>query len=83
MKKSKRFNKAFGIAIRERRLSLGKSQETLSLDAELDRTYVSLLELGQRSPTLDTMMSLSGALDISFPDLALRFQEILETTPDD
>lgn len=40
------------------------TQEALAFDSSLDRTYISLLELGSRSPTLDTMMSLCKALNV-------------------
>ena len=46
------------------------SQETLAFEAGLDRTYISLLELGRRSPTLDTMFSIAHALNISLTELA-------------
>jgi transcriptional regulator with XRE-family HTH domain len=55
----------FGKALRRNlRKSAGKTQETLAFDARLDRTYISLLELRQRSPSLDTLFSLCDGLDI-------------------
>ncbi len=63
-------NKAFGRTLRILRKSKGLTQETLAFEAELDRTYVSLLELGLRSPTLDTMMALCRALSTPVPTLA-------------
>jgi len=65
-------NKAFGCALRELRIERNKTQETLGFDAGLDRTYISMLELGQSSPTLDTIMMLCRALGISFVEFAFR-----------
>lgn len=67
-------NKAFGKVLRELRQSRGASQESLAWDAQLARTYISLLELGQRSPTLDTMLALCGAFKITLSELATRVE---------
>lgn len=66
----KNHNKAFGKILRALRRDRGYTQETLAFESGLDRTYVSLLELGSRSPTLDTIMTLCGALDVSLTQLA-------------
>lgn len=66
----KNHNKAFGKILRSLRKDRGYTQETLAFESGLDRTYVSLLELGSRSPTLDTIMTLCGALDVSLSQLA-------------
>ena len=62
--------KAFGQALRELRLGTGMSQETLALKCDVDRTYISLLERGIKSPTLRTMIRLCGILRISFTEMA-------------
>lgn len=66
----KNHNKAFGKILRSLRKDRGYTQETLAFESGLDRTYVSLLELGSRSPTLDTIMTLCGALNVSLSHLA-------------
>lgn len=48
----------------------GMTQEQLGLEAGLDRTYISLLELGQSSPTLDSIFMLCDALNCTFTELA-------------
>jgi len=58
-------NRAFGQTLRELRKRQGLSQDVLAARAHLDRTFISLLELGQRSPTLDTMIAVIAALDTS------------------
>ena len=72
-------NKAFGAALRELRTERNRTQEQLAFEAGVDRTYVSLLELGHCSPTLDTIMSLCKALGISFVELAFRCDSHLST----
>ncbi len=68
-------NKAFGRALRRLRQEANKSQEILGFEAGLDRTYISLLELGQRSPTLDTIMVLCTALNVSISNIAVAVEE--------
>lgn len=63
-------NASFAKALRDLRKARGISQEALAFDAGLDRTYISLLELGRRSPTLETMMAIACALGISLTELA-------------
>jgi len=53
---------SFGLAVRSARQRHGWSQERLSHEAGLDRTYVSSLERGLRNPTLTTQARLAGAL---------------------
>lgn len=64
VRKSVRPEKAIGSLIREMRLSKGWSQEDLAAAAEIDRTYVSLLERYQRDPSLSIVIQLAQALDM-------------------
>lgn len=57
--------KAFGRELRRLRMSRGISQEKLALECGLDRTFISLLERGQRQPSLTTVFVLAEALDIA------------------
>lgn len=70
-------NKAFGKLIRELRNSKKLSQEGLAFDAGLTRSYISLLEYGKKSPTLDTIVALCGVLDISLAHVASRVEAIM------
>ncbi|OEO27901.1 XRE family transcriptional regulator [Pseudomonas sp. J237] len=54
------------------------SQEELGFEANFDRTFISLLERGRRSPTLDTIFSLCRALDIPISQLALLIEAKLD-----
>ena len=64
----------FGKVLRQLRKGKGLSQEQLGFDANLRRTYVSILELGQQQPSLITIIKLANALDIK----ASRMIELLE-----
>lgn len=61
--------KAFGIVLRELRKEAGLTQEGLGLDADLRRTFVSFLELGQQQPTLATIFKLSKALNVDASEM--------------
>lgn len=56
---------AFGKVLRELRLGAGLTQEELGFEADLRRTYISILELGHQQPTLTTILKLASALGIS------------------
>jgi transcriptional regulator with XRE-family HTH domain len=58
-----RLNKAFGEQLRRSRKAARMTQEELAFRASLDRTYISLLERGIKSPTLATIFQLCRALD--------------------
>jgi transcriptional regulator with XRE-family HTH domain len=53
---------AFGLVLRRIRKSIGLTQEELGFEAEIRRTFISLLELGQQQPSLATIFKLSEAL---------------------
>lgn len=72
----------FGAILRELRKERGLTQETLAFDAELDRTYISLLELGQCGPSLDTMLVLARAMNISLAHLSDLFEKRLKESQD-
>ncbi|TXT21569.1 MAG: hypothetical protein FD134_2652 [Gallionellaceae bacterium] len=56
---------AFGRVLRRLREKAGLTQEQLGFEAELRRTYVSILELGQQQPSLTTILKISSALGCS------------------
>lgn len=65
---------AFGARVRELRTGHGWSQEDFAHRANLDRTYVSGIERGQRNPTLDIVYRLAQTLDV--PITALFGKEV-------
>jgi transcriptional regulator with XRE-family HTH domain len=52
----------FARALRERRTQIGISQEELAFQAHLHRTYVSQLERGLKTPSLQSIAGLASAL---------------------
>ncbi|ARL04297.1 MULTISPECIES: helix-turn-helix domain-containing protein [Burkholderia] len=70
-------NLAFGRALRSLRKARKTTQRDLAVFARLDRSYISTLELGESSPTLDTMLALCRALDITLTDLAAAIEHEL------
>jgi len=55
---------AFGQILRELRGKKGFTQEKLALEANLDRTFISLLERGLRQPSLTTILNIASILKI-------------------
>lgn len=68
-KKSMEPEKAFGLVLKDLRKSKGISQEKLALAGDLDRTFISLMERGQRQPSLTTILRISEALEIKPSEL--------------
>ena len=58
------FSARFGEVVRKVRSERGLSQEKLAELADLDRTFVSMIERGKRHPTLETANSLAEALQV-------------------
>lgn len=67
-------SRAFGHVLRELRLKKGLSQEALGHEVGLHRTYISQLERGLKSPSLNTMARLSACLGIAMSKLAARVE---------
>jgi transcriptional regulator with XRE-family HTH domain len=55
---------AFGRALRRLRKERGMTQEQLGLEADLRRTFISVLELGQQQPTLTTIVKIANVFGI-------------------
>ncbi len=68
----------FAECLREFRKEAGKTQEQLALDAGLERTYISMLELCQRRPTLKTLIQLARGLGIPLSKLIENFENEYE-----
>jgi transcriptional regulator with XRE-family HTH domain len=59
------FQEAFGRVLRRLRKESGLSQEALGFESELQRNYISLMELGKFQPTISTVFKLAYALKIT------------------
>ena len=67
---------SFGKAIRKLRKERGLTQEQLGFEADIQRIYVSKLELGQQQPSLTTIFKLANGLQCSASELIQHTEEI-------
>lgn len=67
---------AFGAALRKLRADSSLSQEQLAEKSGLHRTYISLLERGEKSPTLTTICSLANALGVAPHTMLVEAEQI-------
>ena len=65
---------ALAVEIKARRLELEYSQEDLAGHCELDRPYISLMEVGRKQPTISVLYRLAGALNLTFEEFASRIE---------
>ncbi len=63
---------AFGAAIRALRTERGLTQETLAFACDLDRTYISGIERGERNPSLTNILKIAEALSTRPSELFAR-----------
>ena len=68
---------AFATALRELRLERRMTQEDLASEAGVDRTFVGLLEGGQRQPSLSVIWALARALGHTPHKLVARVCELV------
>lgn len=71
MDTGKKAIRKFGKRVRQARVSCGWSQEELAFELEVDRSYVSSLERGQRNPTLKTIAKVAEAFQLTISELCL------------
>ncbi|MFI5053017.1 MAG: helix-turn-helix domain-containing protein [Acidimicrobiia bacterium] len=74
---STELNQAFGEVVRELRHDRDLSQEALSFACGRHRTYVSLLERGRNSPSLDTLWTIADALGVAASEIIERVERRL------
>ena len=63
-----------GTVLRRLRKQAHLSQEQLGFEAGLERNFISMLELGQRQPTLTTIEKISAALKITASELVAQVE---------
>lgn len=66
---------SFGEVLRVARKQRGLSQEKLALEAEVERNYVSLIELGRNSPSMRMLFKLCRVLEVQPSALLARVEE--------
>lgn len=67
---------AFGDALRELRAERSMSQETVALEAGLNRGYYSGVERGVRNVALANIVKIAGALGVPASDVLARAEAI-------
>lgn len=78
--KSSKLNVAFGRVLAKLRKQRGWSQEYLGFECELARNYISMLERGERSPTLNTISQICKSLGISEDEIVRQALRVAEET---
>ena len=79
--KSLKLNVAFGRVLARLRRERGWTQEVLSFETDLTRNYISLLERGVSSPTLNTISRLAEALKVGEEEMIkLTLDELRKST---
>jgi transcriptional regulator with XRE-family HTH domain len=68
---------AYGYTLRSLRKRIGLAQERMALEAHADRAYVSGLERGLHTPTLETVIRFLPFLKVSFPEFAVEYDKCL------
>ena len=61
--------KKFGKKVREERLKQNLSQEKLAEKAGLHRTYIGMIERGEKNITLTNIVKIASALNLEAKDL--------------
>ncbi len=56
---------AFGAAVRALRVERGFAQEAFAAHAGMDRSYYGAIERGEFNVSLETILKLAGALEVS------------------
>ncbi len=74
MLEMKKSEEIFGKILKKIRAEKGFSQEKLALEADLDRTFISLLERGLRQPSLNTLLQISKALDTKASEIVAQVE---------
>ena len=71
-------SKIVGEVIADLRKKKGISQEVLSGLADIGRTHLSAIEMGERKPTLETLYRISTAMDIKMSDIIIEIEKRLK-----
>jgi len=65
---------ALAIEVKARRLELQLTQEDLAGRCELDRPFISLIEVGRKQPTISVLYKISAALELTFGEFCDRVE---------
>lgn len=76
--KNPKLMEAFASEIKSRRLELQLTQEDLAARCDLDRPYISLIEVARKQPTLSVVWRLALGLELSPSQFIARIDERYE-----
>jgi transcriptional regulator with XRE-family HTH domain len=69
--------RAFAMALQNLRYQVGIAQETLALEAGINRGYMNGMEQGRHAPTLVMIFRMLPHLQVSFTGFAMEFERCL------
>ena len=67
---------AFGLALRKTRLRRGLSQQALADKSGYHRTYIGLLEGGQKSPSLRTIFNIATTMQVKPSEIVKEVERL-------
>lgn len=70
-----------GAELRKAREAANLTQEKLAFEAEIDRTYVSHLERGKQSPTVDVLFRIAKAVGVPASEILARVEKSRSDIP--
>jgi len=75
---NKKLSAKFGEVIRELRKERSLSQEELADKADVHRTYIGMIERGEKNITLENIQKLAKALNVSLKSIFEKLDKILK-----
>lgn len=63
------FRKQLGQRIQQLRKEKGLTQENLSLESDISRSHIAMIEAGKRDVTISSMFKISRALGVTLADI--------------
>jgi transcriptional regulator with XRE-family HTH domain len=72
---------ALAVEVKVRRLELKLTQEDLAGRCEIDRPFISLIEVGRKQPTISVLYRISVALELTFGEFCDRVEVRYLTAP--
>jgi transcriptional regulator with XRE-family HTH domain len=72
---------ALAVEVKVRRQELELSQEDLAGRCDLDRPFISLIEVGKKQPTISVLYRLAEGLALEFQELASRIDQRYREKP--
>ena len=70
--KNQELIQAMAVEIKARRHTLELSQEELAGRCDIDRPYISLMEIARKQPTISVLLRLAEGLEYSLPEFMRR-----------